>query len=249
MQAQPLQDRVALVTGASRGIGRAIAIELARCGASVVVNYNRSEEQARSLVNEIEALGGTALAVQADVSQPDDCDRLVTAANDAYGRIDVLVNNAGINRDHVLQRMTVEEWRTVLETNLSSAFYVTRLVVEGMRERRYGRIVNIGSLLGQTGALGQANYAASKAGLVALTKSTALELARFNVTANVVCAGYVETDMFDQASAEFRAATLKQIPLGRFGRAEEVAALVRFLVTEADWLTGQEINLNGGQRV
>ncbi len=247
MEEHSLDGRVALVTGASRGIGRAIALALAESGAAVAVNYRQSSDLAAAVVSEIEAAGGRALACQADVSQPDECRRLVEIVTAEFGVPDVLVNNAGINRDHQLHRMTVDEWRQVIESNLSSAFYLTSLVVDSMRERQWGRIVNIGSLLGQTGSFGQANYAASKAGLAALTRSAALELARFNVTANVVNAGYVETDMFAQASDEFRASVLQQIPLGRFGRPEEVAALVRFLVTEADWMTGQELDLNGGQ--
>ena len=247
MQDHPLSGRVALVTGASRGIGRAIAIALAESGAAVAVNYRQSSDLAAAVVSEIEASGGRATVCQADVSQPEDCRRLVEAVTVELGALDILVNNAGINRDHQLHRMTVDEWQQVIESNLSSAFYLTSLAVDSMRERQWGRIVNIGSLLGQTGSFGQANYAASKAGLAAFTKSAALELARFNVTVNIVNAGYVETDMFAQASDEFRTSVLQQIPIGRFGRPEEVAALVRFLVTEADWMTGQELNLNGGQ--
>jgi acetoacetyl-CoA reductase len=242
-----LAGKVALVTGASRGIGRATALALAKSGASVVVNYRSSEREANALVGEISALGGKAHAEQADVSRDDECDRLAARAIESFGQVDILVNNAGITQDHMIHRMTPEEWRAVIDTNLNSAFYMTHLLAGGMRERRYGRIVNIASMAGQVGLLGQANYSAAKGGMIALTKAVALELAPFNITVNALCPGYVETDLLASASEENIAAILARIPLKRFGRPEEVAACVRFLVTEADWMTGQQINLNGGQ--
>ncbi|MEE8422567.1 MAG: SDR family NAD(P)-dependent oxidoreductase, partial [Dehalococcoidia bacterium] len=184
-----LDGQVAVVTGASRGIGRACAIELARHGASVVVNYIANKEAADSCAKEIEAAGAKALVVQADVSRADEAKGLIEAAEAEFGQIDILVNNAGVNRDRTIARMSVEEWDAVISTDLSSMFYCTSAAVGGMRERNYGRIINMSSIIGQTGNLGQANYAAAKAGMVAFTKSAAKEFARFGITVNAVCPG------------------------------------------------------------
>jgi 3-oxoacyl-[acyl-carrier protein] reductase len=242
-----LDGRVALVTGASRGIGRAIALELAGAGAKVVANYSQAEDAANSLVGEIEAAGGDAVPVQADVAKTEDCERLVEAVLTAYGQVDVLVNNAGINRDRLLMRMSPLEWQSVIDTDLTSAFNMIRLVVPAMRKQGWGRIVNIASIIGQTGNVGQANYAAAKAGLIALTKTAAQELARFGITVNALCPGFVETDMVNQLTDDQKAAILAKIPLGRMGRPEEVASFCRYLVTEGGWITGQQLNVNGGQ--
>jgi acetoacetyl-CoA reductase len=242
-----LDGRVAIVTGASRGIGRAVAQELAGVGAKVVVNYSQARDMAEGLVEEIKKAGSDAIPVQADVSSFDECKRLVEESLSAFGQVDILINNAGINRDRTIQRMSAEEWHEVIETDLSSAFYMTNLVSAKMRERNYGRIINMSSIIGQTGNIGQANYAAAKAGLIALTKSTAQELARFNITVNAMCPGFVETDMVTALSDDIKAALLAKIPLGRFGKPEEVATFVRYIVTEGDWITGQQLNLNGGQ--
>jgi NAD(P)-dependent dehydrogenase (short-subunit alcohol dehydrogenase family) len=238
---------VAIVTGASRGIGRAVAQELARVGARVAVNYNQAKDMADGLVEEIKKMGSDAIAVRADVSRFDDCKALVEATLSAFGQIDILINNAGINRDRTIQRMSPEEWESVIATDLNSAFYMTNLVVGQMRERGYGRIINMSSIIGQSGNIGQANYAAAKAGLIAFTKSAAQELARYNVTVNAMCPGFVETDMVNALSDDIKAALLAKIPLGRFGRPEEVATFCRYLVTEGDWITGQQLNPNGGQ--
>jgi 3-oxoacyl-(acyl-carrier-protein) reductase len=241
-----LDGQVAIVTGASRGIGRAVARELAEWGAAVVVNYFQSEEPAEQLVGELASKGCKAIAVRAGVGHPDDCQALVQRALDEFGQVDILINNAGVNRDRTLRRMSVEEWQEVINTDLSSAFYCTSAVLNHMIERNYGRIINMSSIIGQMGNLGQANYAAAKAGLIAFTKSAAQELARYNITVNAMCPGFVETDMVIALSDEVKAALIAKIPIGRFGKPEEVASFCRYLVTEGDWITGQQFNPNGG---
>jgi 3-oxoacyl-(acyl-carrier-protein) reductase len=243
---QRLDGQVAIVTGASRGIGRAVAKELAEWGAAVVVNYFQSEEPAQQLVGELTSKGAKAIAVRAGVGHPDDCQALVQRALDEYGQVDILVNNAGVNRDRTLRRMSVEEWQEVINTDLNSAFYCTSAVLNHMIERNYGRIINMSSIIGQMGNLGQANYAAAKAGLIAFTKSAAQELARYNITVNAMCPGFIETDMVIALSDEVKEALIAKIPLGRFGKPEEVASFCRYLVTEGDWITGQQFNPNGG---
>lgn len=244
----PLEKQTAIVTGASRGIGKAVARELADCGASVVVNFNQSREQAEEIVADIGGhLAGTAIAVQADVSQPDQAKALVERGLEEFGRIDILINNAGVNVDRTLKKMAPEEWQQVINTDLNSAFYCTSAVLEHMIERKYGRIINMSSIVGQMGNIGQANYAAAKAGLVGFTKSAAQELARYNITVNAMCPGFIETEMVMALTDEVKEALLAKIPLGRFGKPEEVAAFVRFLVSEeGDWITGQQFNPNGG---
>ena len=242
-----LDDQVAIVTGASRGIGRAVAKELAAYGANVVVNYFQSEGPAKELAAEIDKTGpGRAIAIRAGVAHPDDVQMMVDETIKEFGRIDILVNNAGVNRDRTLRRMSHQEWEEVINTDLNSAFYCTSAVIPHMIERNYGRIINMSSIIGQMGNIGQANYAAAKAGLIAFTKSAAQELARYNITVNAMCPGFVETDMLAAVPEEPKKALLGRIPLGRFGRPEEVAAFVRFLVTEGDWITGQQFNINGG---
>jgi NAD(P)-dependent dehydrogenase (short-subunit alcohol dehydrogenase family) len=247
MSQKKLEGRVAVVTGASRGLGRACAEELAREGAAVVVNYNTSLGPAEEVVKNITASGGRAVAVAGDVGSPDDCKKIIDAAISNYGQIDILIANAGVNRDRSLKRMSVEEWNEVINTDLNSAFYCTSAAIPHMTERNYGRIIVMSSIIGQMGNLGQANYAAAKAGLIAFAKSAAKELARNNITVNAMCPGFVETDMVMALSDDVKKALLANIPLGRFGRPDEVAAFVRFLVTEGDWITGQQFNPNGGQ--
>ncbi len=242
-----LDGQVAVVTGASRGIGRACAIELARHGASVVVNYVANEEMAQSCAKAVEAAGVKALVVQADVSNAEEAKKLIEAAEQEFGKVDILVNNAGVNRDRTIARMASEEWDEVISTDLSSMFYCTSAVVGGMRERNYGRIINMASIIGQMGNVGQANYAAAKAGMIAFTKSAAKELARNNITVNAVCPGFIETEMVASLNDEIKENLLSQIPLGRFGTVEEVAATVRFLCTEGDFYTGSQLSFNGGQ--
>jgi NAD(P)-dependent dehydrogenase (short-subunit alcohol dehydrogenase family) len=242
-----LDGQVAVVTGASRGIGRACAIELAKHGATVVVNYTSSEDAANSCKAAIEAAGGKAIVVKADVSNSEEARALIKAAEDQCGKVDILVNNAGVNRDRTIQRMSDAEWTEVIQTDLSSIFYTTQAALGGMRERGYGRIINMSSVIGQMGNVGQANYSAAKAGMIAFTKTAAKELARFGITVNAVCPGFIETDMVAALSDDIKTTLIGNIPLGRFGTAEEVAAVVRFLVTEGGFFTGAQLSLNGGQ--
>jgi 3-oxoacyl-[acyl-carrier protein] reductase len=233
-----LEGKVALVTGASRGIGRAIALELARAGAEVVVGYRGGREEAEAVASEA---GGRA--VQADVSDPDAAKALVEAAGD----LDVLVNNAGLTRDGVLARMSDEDWRTVIETNLSSVFYTCRAASRGMMRKRAGAIVNVSSIVGVHGNWGQTNYAASKAGIIGFTKSLARELGSRNVRANVVAPGYVKTQLTDVLPEEATKLMLDNTPLGRLGDAEDVAGAVRFLCSdEAAFVTGAVLLVDGG---
>jgi 3-oxoacyl-[acyl-carrier protein] reductase len=233
-----LAGKTALVTGASRGIGRAIAAELARAGANVVVGYRSGADEANALATEI---GGRA--IQADVSDPDDAKRLVDEAGD----LDILVNNAGLTRDGVLARMSDDDWRAVIETNLSSVFYTCRAVTRGMMKRRAGSIVNVSSIVGVHGNWGQSNYAASKAGIIGFTKSLAQELGSRNVRANVVAPGYVKTQLTDVIPEEARAKMLDLTPLARLGEPEDVAGAVRFLCSdEASFITGEVLLVDGG---
>ncbi|MEL6138766.1 MAG: 3-oxoacyl-[acyl-carrier-protein] reductase [Cyanobacteria bacterium J06628_6] len=241
-----LQDKVAIVTGSSRGIGKASVLALAAEGASVVVNYARSSAAADEIVAQIEGDGGSAIALQADVSQADQVDALVKGTMDKFGRIDVLVNNAGITRDTLLLRMKPEDWQAVIDLNLTGVFLCTRAVSKIMLKQRSGRIINIASVSGLMGNPGQANYSAAKAGVIGFTKTVAKELAPRGVTANAVAPGFIATDM----TGELPNADdiLKYIPLGRFGQAEEVAGLVRFLAADpaAAYITGQVMNVDGG---
>ena len=233
-----LEGKTALVTGASRGIGRAIAVELARAGASVVVGYRSGKDEADALAAEI---GGRA--VRADVSNAEDAKRLVEEAGD----LDILVNNAGLTRDGLLARMSDDDWRTVIETNLSSVFYTCRAVCRPMMKKRAGAIVNVSSIVGVHGNWGQTNYAASKAGIIGFTKSLARELGSRNVRANVVAPGYVKTQLTEVLPEEATAAMLQNTPLGRLGEPTDVAGAVRFLCSdEASFITGEVLLVDGG---
>jgi len=242
-----LDNKVAIVTGGSRGIGRAIALRLARDGAKVVVNYNASAGTAEQVVREITESRGEGLAVQANVANAADVDRLVAAAKDRFGSVDVLVCNAGITRDKLILRMTEEDWDAVLDTNLKSAFLCAKAVAPGMVKQRSGVIVNIGSVVGKVGGAGQANYGASKAGLVGLTKSLAKELGSRNIRVNAVAPGFIETEMTAALKPEYREAILKQIPLARFGACDEVAGVVAFLCSsDSAYVHGEVISMDGG---
>jgi acetoacetyl-CoA reductase len=241
-----LNGKVALVTGASRGLGKAIALELGRQGVMVGVNYNNSAEGAEDAAKEINLGEGRAIAIKGDVASFADCEQLVKQVTEELGPVDILINNAGFNRDRTLRKMSVEEWDSVIQTDLSSVFYCTKLIIDGMIERKYGRIINMASIIGQMGNVGQSNYAAAKAGIIAFTKSAAQELARFGVTVNALTPGFIETDMLAGVPEEPKAALLARIPLGRFGTGEEVARLVTYILTEGDWITGQQFNINGG---
>ena len=246
MGGKPLAGRIAVVTGGTRGIGLAIARALAEDGASVVVS-GRDAGRLDSAVKELESLGAPALGVAADQSKRDDCDRLVDAAKERFGRIDVLVNNAGITRDQLLVRMKDDDWDQVLDTNLRGVFLMTRAVAKSMMRQKSGRIINIASTAGAMGNPGQVNYSAAKAGVIGFTKAAARELAHWNILVNAVAPGLIETDMAAAIPAEAREALLQQVPLKRVGAAREVAEMVRFLAGDgAAYVTGQTIHVNGG---
>jgi acetoacetyl-CoA reductase/3-oxoacyl-[acyl-carrier protein] reductase len=241
-----LTGKTALVTGASRGIGKAIAVALAREGAKVAVNYQNNEAKARDVVAEIAAFGGTALPIKANVAKSDEARAMVKKVVDLWGRLDVLVNNAGITRDKSLRKLDDESWLQVIDANLNGCFYCLSAAIPHMVEQGGGRIVNISSMNGQIGAFGQANYSASKGGVIALTKTAALELAKANITVNTVSPGFTETDMFAEIPEKIQDQIKQRIPMGRFGKPEEIAKAVVFLATDGDYITGQQINVNGG---
>ncbi|MZP29081.1 3-oxoacyl-[acyl-carrier-protein] reductase [Heliobacterium undosum] len=242
-----VDKRAALITGGSRGIGRAIALQLAAKGYAVAVNYAGSADKANAVVDEIISAGGEAFAVQADVSQPEQVDAMIQKVLDTFGRLDVLVNNAGITRDNLLMRLKEDDWDNVIDTNLKGVYLCTKGVVKTMLKQRSGRIVNITSVVGQTGNAGQANYAAAKAGVIAFTKTVAKEVGSRNITVNAVAPGYIQTDMTEKLPVEARENFVRSIPLGRMGQPDDVAKVVTFLVSEdAAYITGQTINVDGG---
>lgn len=242
---QYLKDKVAVVTGASRGIGKAAALALASQGAKVVVNYARSSDAAEAIVRQITEAGGEAIAIQADVSQSEQVDNLIKTTLDKFGRIDVLVNNAGITKDTLLLRMKLEQWQAVIDLNLTGVFLCTKAVSKTMLKQRSGRIINIASVAGQMGNPGQANYSAAKAGVIGFTKTVAKELANRGVTVNAVAPGFIETDMTEDLKSDD---IIEFIPLGRYGKPEEVAGTIRFLAADpaAAYITGQVFNVDGG---
>ncbi len=241
-----LDGQTAIVTGAGRGIGRAIAHELAETGANVVINYVTSGDAAHELAKEIEQIGPKALVVQADVTDYDHVSEMIKQTMQTFGQIDILVNNAGITRDKTLKNMTKEHWDEVINVNLSSLFNCTKQVLPFMLERKYGRIVNISSFVAQGGNVGQSNYATTKAGIIGFTKSIALEVSRYGITVNAVCPGFTETDMLAAVPENIRQRILEKIPMGRFGKSEEIATCVRYIVSEGDYMTAQAISINGG---
>ena len=244
--AKALAGRTAIVTGGTRGIGLAIARALAEDGASVVVS-GRDATRFHSVTREIEAMGGAAIAVAADQSKREDCDRLVEAAKERFGRIDVLVNNAGFTRDQLLVRMKDDDWDHVMDTNLRGVFLMTRAAAKSMMRQKGGRIINITSTAGAMGNPGQVNYSAAKAGVIGMTKAAARELAHWNILVNAVAPGLIETDMTATLPEETREGLLRQVPLKRMGGAREVAEVVRFLAGDgATYITGQTIHVNGG---
>jgi len=242
-----LAGKAAVVTGASRGIGRAIAIELAKRGAKVILNYSKDAEGANAGVETIKAAGGEAQALQADVSDFKAAEGLIKATVEAYGSVDLLVNNAGTTRDMVIMMMPEADWDLVIQTNLKSAFNCSKAAVKTMMRKRFGRIINITSVSGIMGNAGQTNYSASKAGLIGFTKALAREVAPRNITVNAIAPGFIPTTLTNDLSAEIKEATVKAIPLGRWGTPEEVAYAVAFLASEeAAYITGQILNIDGG---
>jgi NAD(P)-dependent dehydrogenase (short-subunit alcohol dehydrogenase family) len=241
-----LKEAVVVVTGASRGLGRAIAEELAGGGARVVVNYSRSKEPAEEVVDQISESGGEAIAVQADVSDAEQAQKLIDQALERFNRVDVLINNAGINIDRTLRKLSVDDWDKVIQVDLNSAFYTVHAVLPHMTDQGGGKIINMSSFVGEAGNIGQANYSAAKAGLLGFTKTAAQELARFGITVNAICPGFIETDMVASIPEEAQQKLRKQVPLGRFGKPDEVARAVRYLIEDGDYITGQSIDINGG---
>ncbi len=241
-----LDGKVAVVTGASRGIGRSIAIMLAKEGAKTVINFNSSVASAQEVADEIAAFGGTAMLMQADVAKSEDARAMIKKVVETWGRIDVLVNNAGITRDRTMRKLTDDDWLSVINTNLNSVYWCTSAAMPFMIEQKYGRIINISSYVGQAGNFGQANYAASKGGIIAFTKTAAIELAKFNITVNSLAPGFTLTDMLSKVAENVQDQIKSKIPMGRFGLPEEMAKAVLFLAADADYITGQQINVNGG---
>ncbi|MCW3489932.1 3-oxoacyl-[acyl-carrier-protein] reductase [Dethiobacter alkaliphilus] len=243
-----LEGKVAIVTGASRGIGRAIAVNLAQNGASVVINYSASENAALETLKAVEEAGSRGVAVQANVAEMADCEKLVKAALDNFGKIDILVNNAGITRDNIVARMKPAEWQDVIDTNLTGAFNCVKAAMRPLlKQKSGGRIINVSSVIGLAGGVGQANYAAAKAGLLGMTKSLARELAGRQITVNAIAPGYIDTEMTASLADGVRDSITEQIPLGRVGTPEDVAELVSFLASgSAGYLTGQVIAVDGG---
>ncbi|WP_339198101.1 3-oxoacyl-[acyl-carrier-protein] reductase [Solibacillus sp. FSL R5-0449] len=242
-----LTGKCAVVTGASRGIGRAIALQLASEGAKVVVNYSGSEQKAQEVVEEIKANGGEAIAVQANVADADSVQNLMKSALDTYGSIDILVNNAGITRDNLLMRMKDDEWDDVINTNLKGVFLCTKAVTRQMMKQRAGRIINISSIVGVAGNAGQANYVAAKAGVIGLTKTTAQELASRNILVNALAPGFITTEMTEGLPEDLKEGMLKQIPLAKLGQPEDIAKAVVFFASDSsNYITGQTLQIDGG---
>ncbi|MDP9013964.1 MAG: 3-oxoacyl-ACP reductase FabG [Pseudomonadota bacterium] len=241
-----LAGRRALITGGAKGIGRAIAQALAGEGADIAINYQSSESAANSLADELASLGRKTLLLQGDVGARSTWNSMIEKVTQTWGGLDILVNNAGITRDKTLRKMTDDDWVAVLNTNLNACYFGVTAVMPMMIEQKYGRIINISSFVGQAGNFGQANYAASKGGIIAFTKTAAIELAKYNVTCNALAPGFTETSMLAKVSEPIRSQIQGRIPMGRFGTPEEIARAVLFLAADGDYITGQQINVNGG---
>lgn len=242
-----LKGKVAVITGAGRGIGRSIALQFAEYGSKVVLNYRNSITQVEELLNQIKQSGGEAIAIQADISKEEDVKKLLQEAVNYYGRLDVLVNNAGITKDNLMMRMSSEDFDQVLDINLKGTFFCMKHASNVMLKQRSGKIINISSVVGIAGNVGQINYAASKAGVIGMTKTAARELASRGITVNAVAPGFIETDMTETLSDKIKDATITNIPLRRYGKAAEVASAVSFLASEAaNYITGQVLQVDGG---
>jgi 3-oxoacyl-[acyl-carrier protein] reductase len=245
-----LAGKFALVTGASRGIGKACALKLAELGADVAVNYSSSKVKAEEVVSLIREMGRQAVAIKADISKQEEAEALIEETIKSLGGLDILVNNAGVARDSLLIRMKEEDWTKVLDTNLSSVFFTTKSASKYMMKKRRGRIINISSVVGVSGNAGQANYAASKAGIIGFSKSVAKELAPRNILVNVIAPGFIETDMTDALTEQQKEGILSVVPLKKYGKPNDVANLAVFLASEeSEYLTGQVINVDGGMNM
>ena len=241
-----LQNKVAIVTGGGRGIGAAIAMELAENGVHVVVNYNSSAGSAERVVSTIKNMGGEAHMVQADISNFEESKHLIDETINHFGRLDILVNNAGITRDSTFKKLSNADWRTVIDVNLNSVFNTSSVALPYLLESDAGRIINISSIIGQAGGFGQTNYAAAKAGIIGYTKSLALELAKSNVTVNAICPGFINTEMVQEMPEKVLESVIAKIPARRLGHPEEIARGVAFLCRDGGYITGQQLNINGG---
>jgi acetoacetyl-CoA reductase/3-oxoacyl-[acyl-carrier protein] reductase len=241
-----LDGKYALISGASRGIGRAIAIALAGEGAAIGIHYRSGEAEARSLAAELGARGTKTLLLQGNVAERPVWTAMMERIKSEWGRLDVLVNNAGITRDKTLRKMTDEDWLEVIQTNLNACYFGVSAAMPMMIAQNYGRIINISSYVGQAGNFGQANYSASKGGIIAFSKTAAMELAKYNITVNSLAPGFTQTDMLAKVPTAVQQQILARIPLARFGKPEEIAKAVLFLAADADYITGQQINVNGG---
>ncbi|MCX7721211.1 MAG: 3-oxoacyl-[acyl-carrier-protein] reductase [Dictyoglomus thermophilum] len=241
------RDKVALVTGGSRGIGKAIVLSLAKEGAKVLINYKGNEKAAMETLEEVKKIGAEGEIFRADVSVEEEVEKMFNFILEKWGRLDILVNNAGITKDNLLIRMKNEEWEQVINTNLKGVFYCTRAAVKIMLKQRYGRIINVSSVIGLRGNIGQANYAAAKAGIIGFTKAVAREVASRGITVNAVAPGFILTDMTEVLSEEMKKKVLEEIPMGRFGNPEDVANVVKFLASdEASYITGVVLSIDGG---
>ena len=245
-----LNGKIAVVTGASRGIGKAIAMKFAQLGATVVINYNGSAQKAEEVKQSITADGGRAVIMQCNVADYDACEAFIKEVIDQFGRIDILVNNAGITKDGLIMRMSEEDFTSVVDVNLKGTFHCIRFASRQMMKQRSGRIINMSSVVGISGNAGQINYAASKAGVIGMTKSAAKELASRGITVNAIAPGYIETDMTNVLSDKVKEETMKQIPLGRLGQTGDIAAAAAFLASdEAGYITGQVLAVDGGMAI
>ncbi|SNR90353.1 3-oxoacyl-[acyl-carrier-protein] reductase [Anaerovirgula multivorans] len=245
-----LENKNVIITGGSRGIGRSIALQLARNGANVIINYTSNKEAADKVVKEIEAYNVKGLAIQCDVTKSDDIKKMIETVENHFDTIDILVNNAGITKDNLLLRMKEEEWQQVIDVNLTGVFLCTKAVIRKMMKQKHGKIVNISSVVGVTGNAGQANYSASKAGVIGFTKSIAKEVASKNIHVNAIAPGFIETDMTAVLSEDIKSGLMESIPLKRYGQPDDIANLVVFLSSnQSNYITGQVINVDGGMAI
>ena len=243
---KPLAGQIALVTGGSRGIGKQIAIDLAKLGAYIAINYNNNNQSAELVKNEIIDNDGNAEIYQCDVGNNSEVTKMMDLIQEQMGNIGILVNNAGISRERTVRNMSLDEWKDVIDTNLNSVFYCSKLVIPQMIENKKGTIINIASLLGQIGNIGLANYSASKGGVLAFTRGLALELARHNITVNSICPGWIKTDMTDRIPEQLKQGILTSIPLKKFGEPEDISEMVSYLILKGSYITGTQIHINGG---